>query len=64
MSWLLNLLFPCGHKRTTFPLTRSRRTYVVCLDCGAEFDYDWRNMRVGNPIDPPLTAAPVAKEAV
>lgn len=20
--------------------------YVVCLDCGAKFDYDWKEMRV------------------
>lgn len=22
------------------------RPYVVCLDCGKHFDYDWNNMRV------------------
>lgn len=22
------------------------RHYVVCLDCGRKFDYDWSNMRV------------------
>lgn len=22
-------------------------TYVVCLDCGKEFAYDWNAMRVG-----------------
>jgi hypothetical protein len=21
-------------------------TYVVCLDCGREFPYDWREMRI------------------
>ncbi len=25
-------------------------TYVVCLDCGREFDYDWQEMRVGQPV--------------
>lgn len=41
----------------SFPLTsiRARRhaeaalqtgTYVVCLDCGKEFAYDWKEMRV------------------
>jgi hypothetical protein len=24
-------------------------TYVVCLDCGAEFAYDWKKMRVLSP---------------
>jgi hypothetical protein len=27
------------------------RTYVVCLECGKEFSYDWRSMRVGEPVD-------------
>ena len=47
------------HQRTTFPLTPGRKsagslqrhanaaTYVVCLDCGKEFAYDWKAMRVG-----------------
>jgi hypothetical protein len=25
-------------------------TYVVCLDCGQEFRYDWKQMRVGEPV--------------
>jgi hypothetical protein len=33
-------------------------TYVVCLDCGKEFAYDWRTMRVGHPIAAQVTAAP------
>ena len=24
--------------------------YVVCLDCGKEFQYDWNEMRVGEPV--------------
>ncbi len=51
-------LFGCAHERTTFPITPSRRTklstetsrqgtYVVCLNCGKEFDYNWKEMRVG-----------------
>lgn len=56
---LLNTLFGCSHQRTTFPLTPGRKgvyqapgatrngTYVVCLDCGKEFAYDWNSMRVG-----------------
>ncbi len=55
-----NALFGCSHQRTTFPLTPGRRTqapsatrlgtYVVCLDCGKEFAYDWSSMRVGQPV--------------
>jgi hypothetical protein len=57
MFKLLDVLFGCTHKRYTFPITtrgRQRRsaaaaltgTYVVCLDCGKEFPYDWRQMKV------------------
>jgi hypothetical protein len=57
---ILNTLFGCSHSRTTFPLTPGRNTtapgatrsgtYVVCLDCGKEFAYDWAGMRVGNQV--------------
>ena len=26
-------------------------TYIVCLDCGKEFDYNWKEMRIGNPVE-------------
>ena len=53
---VLDMLFGCSHKRYSFPLTArpgQRRseaasvtgTYVVCLDCGKEFPYDWQEMR-------------------
>lgn len=53
----IDLLFGCAHKRTSFPFSSKsgqRRspaacqtgTYVVCLDCGKEFAYDWQRMRV------------------
>jgi len=60
---LLNTLFGCNHRNTTFPLTPARRnaafsapggrigTYVVCLDCGKEFAYNWNDMRVGEPVE-------------
>ena len=58
---VFSLLFGCSHQRTTFPLTPARkgnvfsapaatRTYVVCLDCGKEFAYNWQEMRVGAPV--------------
>lgn len=66
---LLKSLFGCSHQRTTFPITPGRRhagppvlggnragTYVVCLDCGREFAYDWSEMRVGAPVAPPAAA--------
>ena len=59
MFKLLDVLFGCSHKRYTFPLSakgphRSEAaamtgTYVVCLDCGKEFAYDWRQMKVVLP---------------
>jgi hypothetical protein len=68
MNALINVFFGCGHHHTTFPLTSSRKagsvaapttnnTYVVCLDCGREFQYDWQTMRIGQPV-------PVRPEAV
>jgi len=48
MNTIWNFLFGCGHRRTTFPQSTTReRTYVVCLDCGQEFRYDWKTMRMG-----------------
>ena len=59
---VLNAVFGCSHRRTTFPLTPGRggsRTYVACLDCGKEFAYDWAAMRIGEPVKPhaPVTVA-------
>jgi hypothetical protein len=55
---LLNLLFRCGHRHLTRPLTGVGKTggpegasYVVCLDCGKQFAYDLIAMRIGKPID-------------
>jgi hypothetical protein len=61
LNSLLNSVFRCTHRRTTFPLTPARKagfsalkqrhaTYVVCLDCGKEFGYDWSEMRRGQPV--------------
>jgi hypothetical protein len=56
MASLYDLLFGCHHKNFSFPLTNRRGqrsqaasvtgTYVACLDCGKEFAYDWREMKV------------------
>ena len=57
LSNLIDLVFGCTHKHYSFPQTArkgQRRagagtptgTYVVCLDCGKEFAYDWQEMRV------------------
>jgi hypothetical protein len=53
----LSKVFGCWHSHYSFPITvkgGGRRrgaaaltgTYVVCLDCGHEFPYDWQEMKV------------------
>ncbi len=51
-------LFGCAHHHCTFPITAKKQctnpsegkphatTYIVCLDCGKEFPYDWQQMKV------------------
>ena len=53
MDSLLNLLFRCSHRRLTrpvAPITKAgqphSQSYVVCLDCGKKFSYDWTHMRI------------------
>jgi hypothetical protein len=62
---LVDAFFGCWHNRYSFPITmRSGRRnashpstaaaltgmYVVCLDCGKELPYDWKEMKViGTP---------------
>ena len=54
---LLDVFFGCWHTHYGFPITvrpGARRipaasltgTYVVCLDCGKELPYDWKEMKV------------------
>ena len=54
---ILDMLFGCWHKRLSFPISSRRGqrkvpaahqtgAYVVCLDCGREFAYDWQQMRI------------------
>jgi hypothetical protein len=54
---VLNMLFRCSHRRLTSPVTPVSKagvprggTYVVCLDCGKQFDYDLKEMRIGHAI--------------
>ena len=54
---LMSLLFRCSHRRLTRPFTPVTQkgladgdTYVVCLDCGKQFAYDLREMRIGKVI--------------
>ena len=71
---IFNSLFGCAHERTTFPITPGKKTagipatgglrnatYVACLDCGKEFAYDWKAMRIGEPMAPPPPATMLAR---
>ncbi|MGA6980258.1 MAG: hypothetical protein WCC95_16505 [Candidatus Sulfotelmatobacter sp.] len=56
MAKLFDAMFGCRHARYSFPVTvrgtarpqagTLTGTYVVCLECGSEFPYDWQEMKV------------------
>ena len=68
---LLDFFLGCPHRRTSFPLTPTKKsglasvpssrlgTYVACLDCGQELAYDWHEMRVAGPVPQRRRAAEV-----
>jgi hypothetical protein len=67
MGKVFEVLFGCWHTHYSFPMTvkpGSRRnkaasltgTYVVCLDCGKEFAYDWQEMKVVSGTSPQTSA--------
>jgi hypothetical protein len=73
---LFDAVFGCWHSHYSFPITARRGTkrnqavsmmgtYVVCLDCGKELPYDWKQMRIVEPSEMARTrvAALAAKEA-
>ena len=67
---VLNLLFRCPHNRMTRPMTPvskagepHKQSYVVCLECGRQFEYDLKAMRVGKAIDQSHSACVVPKKA-
>ena len=53
MGWI-NKIFGCGHKKIsqvwsvppTNNMAKFSKFYVVCLDCGREFPYDWEKMKI------------------
>jgi hypothetical protein len=72
---VFDMLFGCWHKNYSFPITakkgsashceaaRVTGTYVVCLDCGKEFPYDWNQMRM-LPSEPDIAEGdPLAEDA-
>ena len=73
LTKMMNAVFGCRHSRYSFPITMrpdgrlatvSRTgTYVVCLDCGKEFAYDWQAMRVSELKPQKAAHSLVTKEA-
>jgi hypothetical protein len=68
ITLILNSLFGCSHRRTTFPITPARRAgfsnsnkgmYVVCTDCGKEFGYNWADMKVIKQSPPTDVVIPI-----
>ena len=54
---MFDLLFGCHHRLITRPITPVHKpnsqpacTYVVCLECGKQFNYDTRTMQIGAQI--------------
>jgi len=73
LNKMMDAVFGCRHARYSFPLTiraNSHRaasasrigTYVVCLDCGREFAYDWQEMRVADASPNKAVRSLVTKE--
>jgi hypothetical protein len=67
---LYNLFFGCHHRRTSFPLSPSVKPgaahedmYVVCLDCGKRFHYEWDLMRIGEPMEEPHAKTAARKKS-
>ena len=48
LTTLLNFLFGCHHANLSRVFTIRRRTYRVCCDCGAEFDYSIEQMAINH----------------
>lgn len=74
LSKLMNAVFGCWHSHYSFPRTvrpglrRSAAaaitgTYVVCLDCGKELPYDWREMKIVDSHTKKAARSLVTKEA-
>jgi len=57
------MIFGCSHRHTSFPYSPKAgdtelEMYVVCLDCGKRFHYDWEHMRTGAEIVPSAPSHP------
>ena len=66
---LIEMVFGCQHEKMTFPMSARREgplhrfrrkelPTVTCLACGQEFLYNWKAMKVGRRIYPPIHQHP------
>jgi hypothetical protein len=47
VKWIFAYLFDCAHLKTSWPQRgRTGHDYVCCLDCGREFPYSTRLMKI------------------
>ncbi len=72
---VFDMLFGCWHRNYSFPITAKKAninhphaadltgTYVVCLDCGKEFPYDWNQMKIVSGEAERAEAAPLTAAA-
>jgi hypothetical protein len=73
---VFDMLFGCWHRKYSFPITTKKGsdhhshaasvtgTYVVCLNCGKEFPYDWNQMKMLSPESEHTESAPLTAKAV
>lgn len=60
---LMDILFDCWHSNFTRPMTtKEKGCYVVCLECGEEFRYDFRLMKVSHKLPRIITHYPDSHE--
>jgi hypothetical protein len=45
--------FGCHHRNLSRVFTIDGRTYRVCCECGAQFDYSLEKMHLGRRLPPP-----------
>jgi len=57
MLTFLDFVFGCHHSNLSRVFTIGRKTYRVCCDCGATFNYSLDAMRMESRLLSPRTAA-------
>ena len=48
-DWVRGSLRGCWHRRMSWPITRDRRTYRVCLNCGMCRSFDPKSWKTFGP---------------